>query len=107
MERPSDPLEDLAVFLRTVEIAERREHADRGVERIREPEASHVALDERRFHVGETGGLAGLGEKRAREVEARHAVPALRQPDRGAAGPPPALPDPAPLPQTRALFDRP
>src|SRR2546430_11707259 len=106
MECTGNPLEDLAVFLRTVEIAERREHADRGVERVREPEASHVALDERRFHPGETRGLAGLREKRPREIEARHAVPALRQPDRVAAGPARDVQDPAPLPQMEDLVDR-
>src|SRR5437879_2738933 len=105
MERPSDSSEDLAVLFGPVEVAERREHADRSVERIREPEAAHVALDERRFHEGETLGLAGLREKRPREIETRRAVPALRQPDRVAAGPARDVQNPAPLPQMEDLVD--
>src|SRR5437879_11911795 len=106
MERPSDSSEDLAVLFGPVEVAERREHADRGVERVREPEASHVALDECRFHLCETRGLAGLCEKRPGEIETRQAVPALRQPDRVAAGPARDAQDPAPPPQIDDLAAR-
>src|SRR5207244_13330611 len=55
---------------------------------------------------GVARGLARLGEKRGGEVEARHAIPALRELDRVSTGAARDIEDATALPEVEDLVDR-
>src|SRR2546430_16713412 len=99
-------METFAILFRSVEISERGEHANRGIECVREPEAAHVPFDEGRLPVGHPRGLSGLRQEGPREVEASHAISALRQSDRMAARPAGDVQDRAPLSEMEDLVNR-
>src|SRR5436309_1496304 len=105
-ERAGDAPQDLTVLFRSVEVSERREHRDRRIEGVAVWEAAHVPLDERRLDAGVARGLARLREERGGEVEARHAIPALRELDRVSTGAARDIEDAAALPEVQDLVDR-
>src|SRR2546425_10583801 len=105
-ERAGNAPQDLTVLCRSVEVSERREHRDRRIEGVAVWEAAHVPLDERRLDAGVARGLAGLREERGGEVEARHAIPALRELDRVAAGAARDVENATALPEMEDLVDR-
>src|SRR5207245_3454373 len=97
---------DLAIFLGTIEVTERREHRDRRIERVAVSQAAHVPLDERRLDAGLAGRLPGLRQEGRRQVEARHPIPALRELDRMAARPACDVHNPSGLPELEDLVHR-
>src|SRR5436309_2416952 len=103
-ERARNAPQDLTVLCRSVEVSERREHRDRRIEGVAVWEAAHVPLDERRLDAGVARGLAGLREERGGEVEARHAIPALRQLDRVSTGAARDTQDSIGLPKSSAIW---
>src|SRR2546427_1536962 len=105
-ERAGNAPQDLTVLCRSVEVSERREHRDRRIEGVAVWEAAHVPLDERRLDAGVARGLARLREQRGGEVEARHAIPALRQLDRVSTGAARDIEEANALPEVEDLVDR-
>src|SRR5256885_9209018 len=105
-ERAGNAPQDLTVLRRSVEVSERREHRDHRIEGVAVWEAAHVPLDERRLDAGVARGLARLSEERGGEVEARHAIPALRQLDRVSTGAARDIEDATALPEMEDLVDR-
>src|SRR2546422_2428588 len=105
-ERAGNAPQDLTVLCLSVEVSERREHRDRRIEGVAVWEAAHVPLDERRLDAGVARGLARLREQRGGEVEARHAIPALRQLDRVSTGAARDIEDATALPEVEDLVDR-